>query len=130
MHDEFEFEGVKLHPSEIHLILLIHRGKDTNATRMAEQLGVTKGAISQTLRRLEGKGILHKIKDPYKKNELTVEFRPFGRKVLEHYLEVVGALEQECDKYLSVLSAAERDVIEKFLAHIDGVLSKHVEEKA
>ena len=125
----FEFRGVKLYPSEIHLILFIHRGEDTNVTRMAEQLGVTKGAISQTLTRLERKGILHKIKDPYKKNELTVEFLPFGQKILDHHLQEAGMLKKQYDEYLSTLSKAEREVIKKFLAHADEVMSKHMENK-
>jgi DNA-binding MarR family transcriptional regulator len=123
----FEFKGVKLYPSEIHLILFIHRGEDTNATRMAEQLGVTKGAISQTLTRLEKKGILRKIKDPYKKNELTVEFPTFGREVLDHYLKKAGILMQQYDEYFSALSNAEREVIKRFLTHAGRVMSEQME---
>jgi DNA-binding MarR family transcriptional regulator len=45
----FQFQGVKFYPSEVHVMLVIEEKRATNATRMAEQLGVTKGAVSQTL---------------------------------------------------------------------------------
>ena len=60
----FKFKGVSLYPSEVHLMLMIKNDIDTNATKIAKQLGVTKGAVSQTLSRLEKKDILLKTKDP------------------------------------------------------------------
>jgi DNA-binding MarR family transcriptional regulator len=125
----FEIKGVKLYPSEIHLILFIYQGEDTNATRIAERLGVTKGAISQTLTRLEKKGILHKIKDPYNKNELTVEFLPFGLEVLDYFLQKAGTLKQQYDDYLSTLSEAEREVIKKFLVYATNVMNRRVKDR-
>ena len=77
----FSHGDLKLYPSEIHLMLLIGDEQERNATIMAEKLGVTKGAISQTLSRLEKKGVLEKTKDPYNKNELTATFTPLGQEV-------------------------------------------------
>jgi DNA-binding MarR family transcriptional regulator len=44
----FKFKEVSLYPSEVHLMLVIKNKIDTNATEIAKQLGLTKGAISQT----------------------------------------------------------------------------------
>ena len=70
-------------------MLAIKNGVNTNASGIAKQFGLTKGAISQTLSRLEKKGIINKTKDPYKKNELTLSLTNFGEEtavflVLEH----------------------------------------------
>ncbi|MGD9182483.1 MAG: MarR family transcriptional regulator, partial [Desulfobacterales bacterium] len=67
-----KFKGISLYPSEIHLLLVIKNDIDSNATKIAKQLSLTKGAISQTLSRLEKKGIIFKTKDPYNKNELNL----------------------------------------------------------
>lgn len=120
----FQEEGIKLFPSEIHLILFIHKEEDTNATRMAGRLGITKGAVSQNLSRLEKKGILSKIKDPYNKNELTIEFTAFGKKVLDHYLSMTAELHRQYDEYLSTLSENERDVISGFLTQAHKIMDK------
>ncbi len=123
----FQFKEVTLYPSEIHLILLIHNERATNGTLMAERLGVTKGAISQTLSRLEKKGILVKSKDPYMKNELTIEFLPLGKELLHHYLQRMDDLQRDFDRYLSKLTDGERDVIKAFLAHADTAMTRHLE---
>ena len=123
----FQFKEVKLYPSEIHLILLIHNERTTNGTLMAERLGVTKGAISQTLSRLEKKGILVKTKDPYMKNELTIEFMPLGKEVLRHYLQRLEGLQLDFDAYLSKLTEGERDAIKSFLTYADAAMARHLE---
>ncbi|MDE2185013.1 MAG: MarR family transcriptional regulator, partial [Alphaproteobacteria bacterium] len=50
----FRHGGLALHPSELHLLLAIRGEPEANATRLAARLGVTKGAVSQVLKRLEG----------------------------------------------------------------------------
>ena len=114
----FQFNDVKLYPSEIHLILFIHQEQDTNATRMAERLGVTKGAVSQTLSRLEKKGILRKIKDPYNKNELTVEFTALGQRAIAEHQEKMAFLHQKYMQQLAALTHEQRELISSFLAHL------------
>ncbi len=102
-----EYQGVRLYPSEIHLMLVIDEKHATNATKMARQLGVTKGAVSQTLSRLERKGILTKTKDPYNKNELTLAFTKLGTKVFAYYKTQLTAFLEKHDQYLSTLAGPE-----------------------
>ncbi len=115
----FQLRGAKLYPSEIHLIMFINKDRDSNATRMAEKLGLTKGAVSQTLTRLDKKGIVRKTKDPFNKNELTVSFTPFGKEVIEAYLKTLKGIHEQFDRYLSSLREEERAVIKKFIGHIE-----------
>ena len=88
-------------------MLLVDEEQTINATKMAERLGVTKGAISQTLSRLEKKGVLHKIKDPYHKNELTASFTPLGQEALEQYRELRASFQKQYADYFSTLSESE-----------------------
>ena len=106
---------LKLYPSEIHLIDVIAKGQDINASKMAARLGVTKGAVSQTLARLDKKGILRKSKDPQNKNELTVHFTPLGKKVLEEQKKLRTAFYEEYTKYFSNISEEEEAIIMGFL---------------
>ena len=114
---------LKLYPSEIHLMLLIADEQESNATLMAEKLGVTKGAISQTLSRLEKKGILEKTKDPYNKNELTVTFTPIGQEALETFRDGQVAFRSHFVHYFSSISENECEVIGRFLSHIEVILN-------
>ena len=106
---------LKLYPSEIHLIDVIAKGQDINASKMAARLGVTKGAVSQTLARLERKGILYKTRDPQNRNELTVHFTPLGKKVLEEQKKLRTTFYDEYAKYFSNISEKEEVIIMGFL---------------
>ena len=109
------FEDLRLYPSEIHLLLFIFHIRDTNITRIAEFLGLTKGAISQTLTRLAMKGVILKESEPYKKNQLHIRFTPKGEKLMNHVIEFRNSLEEKYMKYISSLSGEEKKVISHFL---------------
>lgn len=118
------YRDLKLYPSEIHLVLLIDDEPGINATQMAERLRVTKGAISQTLSRLEKKGVIHKTKDPYHKNELTASFTALGQEALEQYRKLRASLRNQYVRYFSTLSESEREVIGRFLSHVEVILDR------
>ena len=123
----FQFQGVEFFPSEVHLMLVIKEKIATNATRMAEQLGVTKGAVSQALTRLEKKGVLIKTKDPSNKNELTLAFTPFGAKVFKHYSDRAADLFNGPEDFLDQLSDAERRAIQSFLVEVERAFERVAE---
>jgi DNA-binding MarR family transcriptional regulator len=52
--------GILLHASEVHLIDIVGRYPQEGISQIASRLGITKGAVSQTAKRLEGKGYLVK----------------------------------------------------------------------
>ncbi len=109
-------ENLKLHASEIYLILLINEGCNRNITEMANTLHVTKGAVSQTISRLEKKGIIKKTKDIYNKNELTVSFTPIGKKVLQKCLQMQSYLINKFKSYYLSLSNNDQIVMDRFLS--------------
>ena len=118
----FELENITLYPTEIHLMLFLHNEEDNNATRIAEKMGVTKGAVSQTLSRLEKKGILRKTKDRYNRNELSTEFTKLGKEVLTRHLSAVNELQRKYDDYLKTLPDSDRKAITDFLDHADRIM--------
>lgn len=123
----FPYRNLKLYPSEIHLMLLIGDEQGNNVTKMAGKLGVTKGAVSQTLSRLEKKGILEKTKDPFNKNELIVTFTQIGEDALDKYREMRMAFLNHFVNYFSSLSESECEVVELFLSHMEVILNDMLE---
>ena len=115
----FSYEGVDFYPSEVHLMLVIRDRVATNATRIAGELGVTKGAVSQSLSRLEEKGVLTKSRDTEKKNELTLTFTPFGARALEHYRAHTKGVFDGPRAFLTGLTGEERRMIETFLEEVE-----------
>ncbi|SBW11671.1 hypothetical protein KL86APRO_20267 [uncultured Alphaproteobacteria bacterium] len=111
----FCYEDLRLHPSELHVLLAIHNEPEANATRLAARLGVTKGAVSQALKRLEGKGVIIKSVDPSQKNEVTVLFTTVGRRAVESFLTQRSVARQRFHKHLSSLSETEKETLRRFL---------------
>lgn len=120
----FAFRGIQFFPSEIHLMLAVRDLRFSNATRMAEALEVTKGAVSQTISRLVKKGVLSKEKDPYNKNELTLEFTPLGEEALTFYMEMRHRLQADHEGILSQFTDAEKEAILRYLKHVAGFFGK------
>jgi DNA-binding MarR family transcriptional regulator len=52
--------GDMLYFAEIHTITMVGNNNEINMTKLADIMGVTKGAISQTIRKLAGKNLIIK----------------------------------------------------------------------
>jgi DNA-binding MarR family transcriptional regulator len=59
--------GDLLYFTEIHTISMVGKNKEINMTRLAEMMGVTKGAISQTIHKLVHKNLILKSNSTNKK---------------------------------------------------------------
>ena len=70
--------GVLMHTKEIHTIQAIGRHPGINVTRLAEQAGVTKGAVSQTINKLVRKGLVRKTHAPGNEKEVILELTDLG----------------------------------------------------
>ncbi len=118
----FQHEGLRLHPSEIHLMQVIKECPDLNASEMAQRLGVTNGAVSQTLARLERKGVIKKAKDPSLKNRVTATFTDTGRTAIQSFEGQRASSVELFSTYLAGLSETEREVIGGFLSRVEQFL--------
>lgn len=70
--------GVKLYPTEIHLVNEIGMHRNMNITAIAQVYGVTRGAISKQVARLQGKGLLEKYQINGNKKEVWVKLTELG----------------------------------------------------
>jgi DNA-binding MarR family transcriptional regulator len=118
----FHHGDLVLHPSEIHLLLAISREPMANATGLAGRLGITKGAVSQILKKLEGKGIVTKHVDPSQKNEVTMTFTKRGQQALDTFAAERHSALKPFNHYLAALTPKERATINAFLEHAEAIL--------
>jgi DNA-binding MarR family transcriptional regulator len=91
---------------------------------MSNELGISKSAVSQTISRLEKKGVIVKDKDPYNKNELVISFTSFGQKAFGRYKKKQVLNRMHFDQYLKELSDNDRGVIDKFLNEMENVIDR------
>ncbi len=70
--------GDLLYPSEIHNIEIIGRNPGINVTNLAKTLGVTKGAVSQIVNKLERKNLVEKSRDNNNEKEVILKLQKKG----------------------------------------------------
>jgi DNA-binding MarR family transcriptional regulator len=75
--------GDLLHFTEVHTIAMVGKNKRVNMTRLAEMMGVTKGAISQTIRKLVTKNLILKENTTNRK-EFSLTLSEKGQTVLKN----------------------------------------------
>lgn len=69
--------GDKLFLAEIHTITMVGKNNEINMTRLAEVMGVTKGAISQIIRKLVHKNLIQK--ESINKKEFVLKLSEKGK---------------------------------------------------
>ncbi|MBF0527701.1 MAG: MarR family transcriptional regulator [Deltaproteobacteria bacterium] len=115
----FRYGEVTLYPSELHLMIVVEEGGAVNVTAMAEKLGVTKGAISQTVSRLIRKKMIITTKNPSRKNELTIHFTTTGQTALRAFSLRRAEHRAKFTAYLAELSEEEQRTIQTFLGRME-----------
>jgi DNA-binding MarR family transcriptional regulator len=70
--------GVLMYRREIHTIQAIGRNPGINVTTLAEYMGVTKGAVSQIIKRLSNKGLVRRTHVPGNAKEVVPELTELG----------------------------------------------------
>lgn len=80
-----------LYNAEIHTIVAIKESKGISITGLAKELGITKGAVSQIVNRLQKKGTVKKDQDPMNRSRLIIGLTNDGEiayKYHEQYHEI------------------------------------------
>lgn len=79
--------GNLLYRSEVHTIEAIGDNPDINVTELALNLGVTKGAVSQTIDKLMKKGLVNKVMASPGVNEVALSLTEQGKLVYRKHQE-------------------------------------------
>lgn len=108
--------GMKLHPAEIHLVSAVEEHRGVGVTQLAQEFGVTKGAISQQVAKLVKKGLLSKQAHPGSQAKVVIRTTALGKAASDNHMafhrehdtaffEYLGALSD--DKYATVTELVE-----------------------
>lgn len=122
--------GEMISHSEIHLIEIIGDAQDLSVTDLARHMGITKGAVSQSLKRLENKGFTTKNIDPENLSRTIVLLTSKGQTAYwshKHWHETMdgGFLE-----YLDGLDDGAFEIIVDFLMKVESFYKLRLESDA
>lgn len=107
--------GDFLNVSEIHTIMAIGDQPGRNITSLAEFFGVSKSAVSQMIRKLSGKNLVERYRDPSNDKEVLLRLTPRGRVAYLGHEQCHAKMDELMDKRFEEFSADEITAIGKFI---------------
>ncbi len=119
-----------LFKSELHLIKAIKEHPEANVTALAEILGVTKGAVSQVIRRLEEKGMAARV--GRNRKEFVLALTREGLSAYQAHESFHKGHFRELSRVMAEMTPAEIAFTERVFREIDAfydVFKKRVAER-
>lgn len=113
--------GVRLYPSEVHLIDQIGRFPGENLTGLAARLGVTKGAVSQTAKKLEAKGYLERENPAGDRKTVHLRLTDRGREAFAWHQGYHEAVNRQVLGGIAGFDPAEIEVCTRVLLQIEEI---------
>lgn len=105
-----------LYEAEIHMIKSIKENEGIHVTGLADMLGVTKGAVSQNIMKLEHKGMIIKDTDPRNLSRLVLRLTSKGETAYQYH-------EKLHQKYDELFNAALENATEENKAFLKNFLN-------
>lgn len=109
---------VEIHNAEIHMIMAIHDVEGIHVTGLADRLHITKGSVSELLRKLEQKKLIHKDTDPLKLSRINIYLTEKGRIAHEHHLLYHERINGMIDQVMSHYSSEQIEFLNHFLNNV------------
>lgn len=111
-----------LHLSEIHLIEFIGGHPDLYVSEIAREKKVTKGAISQTLRRLERKNLIRKRPDAGNHTRVVVSLTEAGWTAYREHEKFHQEIAEKVAACVRGKTEQEKNAIGDFLSRLERLL--------
>jgi len=118
--------GEPLTHSEIHLIEIIGGNENLSVTDIGNLLGITKGAVSQNLKRLEAKGFSQKKTDPGNLSRTIVLLTSKGYTAYYAHKHWHETMDGGFAKYLDDMDENDIAVVTRFMEKIEDFLERRV----
>ena len=111
--------------AEIHLIEIIGDNNELlSVTDLSNLLGVTKGAVSQNLKKLEKKGLTEKIEDPQNISRSIVKLTSKGKTAYYAHKHWHETMDGGFKDYFTSLSQDRIDFLVEFMARVEDFLKR------
>lgn len=111
----FKDIDICLYPSEINIIGVIGKVPEMNVTELAEKIGVTKGAISQILKKLNDKKLIEKYHDKRNKKEVLLKLTEKGDFVFQKHKNIHKIIDPQIRSFLANQSIEQTTYLIDFL---------------
>ncbi len=121
---KFQYYGTDqlLYEAEIHMIMNIKDNPELHLSALAEKLGVTRGAVSQVIKKLEKKGMLLKSQSQTNRSMLQISLTPKGETAYNQHRRYHEEFDKAVNKILNAATPEEQVFLKKFLDNLEEVV--------
>jgi DNA-binding MarR family transcriptional regulator len=109
--------GCTVHLSELQTISTIGENPEVNMTQLADIMGVTRGAISQTVRKLVTKKLVNRTNARNNK-EVNLSLTTIGKLVCDGYHHRMQEVFTFADELYAGATQAERELVKRLFLQI------------
>ncbi|MBP1755281.1 MAG: MarR family transcriptional regulator [Firmicutes bacterium] len=114
--------------SEVHYIECIGKNVDSNVTKLAESLYMTRGAISKMTKKLMEKGLIESYQKPDNKKEIYFRLTEQGLRIYKVHEELHKSFQERDKAVFEQISDEQFDsvisFVEKYCRHLDEEIKK------
>lgn len=111
--------GFLLYPSEIHTIAIIGLNPGINCMKLSTKMGVTRGATSQIVNRLEKKNLISKYKKEDNRKEVYLRLEELGLIAFQKQKAIGEKFYEDLYKKIEDASKNEIEFLERILDELE-----------
>ena len=126
-HREEIFAGLNL--AEVHCIDKIGSTEFANVTKIAAEMGMTRGAISKISKKLLNKELIDTYQKPVNNKEIYFCLTEQGQKVYDEHKKCHNQAQEEKLAILTTYSEYEQSIILRFLNDINQKYDRKIDEE-
>lgn len=122
---EIKYYGIDkpLTYAEIHMMEKIKENNDSHISGIANKMGITRGAVSQMVKKLEKKELVKKEEDPNNLSRLILRLTATGEKACNEHERYHNTFNERIENILEDFSEEDRNKIHDFLKDLLEVTS-------
>ncbi|TIH20133.1 MarR family transcriptional regulator [Marinifilum sp. JC120] len=117
---------VNIYRSEIHIIQLIGDRQGVHISEISRLIGVTKGTVSQIVRRLESKGLVVKRTDESNNTRQIANLTEKGMSAYQAHVDYHQQKHKEMENFLESLTPENKALLENFLNKAYDMIEDHL----
>lgn len=111
-----------LSTAEIHMIMHIKDNPKLHVSALAEKIGVTKGAVSQTVKKLVQKKMVIKVKHSHNHSMTLLKLTSKGETANTKHKMLHEKFEVEVERLLAEIPPTEAKAITKFITDLNNFI--------
>ncbi|MCF7942332.1 MAG: MarR family transcriptional regulator [Spirochaetia bacterium] len=111
---------VKIHGAEIHMLCHIKRNPGSHISGIARSIDVTRGAVSQLVKKLEQKGLVRKAEHPENMKQLTLVLTEKGETAYAGHQRLHQRFSDSLEEVLVPYTDEQFHLISRFMKELEG----------